>query len=69
MKLTEEEWVALNNSTSQTQHNSPKDENKTSFGEISDEEIEKEGNRLCWEKAQEAFKLGAKWYREQLNKL
>jgi hypothetical protein len=34
--------------------------------EISDEEIEKEAKRLLWEKAQEAFILGAKWYREQL---
>jgi len=39
---------------------------KLGYCEISDEEIEKQGNRLCWEEAQEAFKAGAKWYREQL---
>ena len=55
--------------SSQTEHNSPKVENKDSFGEISDEEIEKVSNTLgddyyvseliMWDK-------GAKWYREQL---
>jgi hypothetical protein len=41
---------------------------KLGYCEISDEEIEKQGNRLCWKEAQEAFKAGAKWYREKLNK-
>jgi hypothetical protein len=53
-------------------YNSPKEENKTSYGEISDEEIEDASlniehynldmiviERIMWRK-------GAKWYREQL---
>jgi hypothetical protein len=34
--------------------------------EISDEEIEKEASRILWQEAKETFKMGAKWYREQL---
>jgi hypothetical protein len=34
--------------------------------EISDEEIEKEASGILWQEARETFKMGAKWYREQL---
>jgi hypothetical protein len=65
--------------SSQTEHNSPKVENKDSFGEISDEEIEKgaenawsdyeyeEGN-LYSTTFKGGWKLAIKWYREQLKK-
>jgi hypothetical protein len=48
--------------------NPTKEENKTSFGEISDEEIEKASNTLGDYYASELimWENGAKWYREQL---
>jgi hypothetical protein len=52
--------------------NSPKEENKTSFGEISDEEIEKFADEeLGTIRTDFDFGViqGMKWYREQLKKL
>jgi len=46
--------------------NSPKEENKISFGEISDEEIEKAANEPNNDGY--SFIEGAKWYREQLKR-
>jgi hypothetical protein len=57
--------------------NSPKEENKTSFGEISDEEIEKAAREYTFNEYQKVIDYenydtyndwinGAKWYREQL---
>ena len=66
-----------NETSSQTEHNSPKVENKTSFGEISDEEIE-EASENAWSDYEYeegnlysttfkgGWKLAIKWYREQL---
>lgn len=53
--------------------NSPKEENRDSFGEISDEEILNEAiehSNLYINKftPRNAFIMGAKWYREQLKK-
>jgi hypothetical protein len=50
------------------QQNLPKEENKTSFGEISDEEIEKARYEafLKIDERGDFFSMGAKWYREQL---
>jgi hypothetical protein len=52
--------------SSQTQHNSPKVENKTSFGEVSDDEIEKQADIIDSGIHRMFFITGAKWYREQL---
>jgi len=57
--------------SSPTQHNSPKVENKTSFGEISDEQIEIEGWKYCYENKISSTNIvhwitACKWYREQL---
>ena len=47
--------------------NSPKEENKTSFGEISDEEIEEEISKRYMHPTQDyAFRDACKWYREQI---
>jgi hypothetical protein len=47
--------------------NSPKEENKTSYGEISDEEIEEEISKRYMHPTQDyAFRDACKWYREQL---
>jgi hypothetical protein len=48
----------------------PKVENKGSFGEISDEEIEKEISKRYMHPTQDyAFRDACKWYREQLKQL
>lgn len=58
---------AAHDTFSPTQHNSPKVENKTSYGDISDEEIEKEINKRYMSPAQNHVWINAcKWYREQL---
>ena len=57
----------IKTASSQTQHNLPKVQNKDSFGEISDEEIEEVADKKydgIWDC--EKFQEGAKWYREQL---
>jgi hypothetical protein len=41
-------------------------EKPTDHKEIPDAEILKQSKRLCWEKAQEAFIIGARWYRDQI---
>ena len=46
--------------------NSPKEENKTSFGEISDEEIEKAAAHHEPMVTRRAWVSACKWYREQL---
>ena len=47
--------------------NSPKEENKTSYGEISDEEIEEEISKRYMHPTQDyAFRDACKWYTEQL---
>jgi hypothetical protein len=47
--------------------NSPKEENKTSYSEISDEEIEEEISKRYMHPTQDyAFRDACKWYREQL---
>ena len=49
--------------------NSPKVQNKDSFGEISDEEIEEYAMGYYNNNGGEYYvRLGAKWYREQLKK-
>jgi len=63
--------------SSQTQHNSPKVENKTSFGEVSDEEIKKAAHEHGYEhhsfftadtsnQKKLSWIAACKWYREQL---
>ena len=47
--------------------NLPKEENKTSYSEISDEEIEEEISKRYMHPTQDyAFRDACKWYREQL---
>jgi hypothetical protein len=75
-KGSEKQYLSQIN-TSQTEHNSPKVENKTSFGEISpqteisDEEIEKRVKEVG--AMGEYYKMGyrdaIKWYREQLKQI
>jgi hypothetical protein len=50
----------------ETSDNSPKKENKTSFGEISDEEIDSSISYDSIDPYVQGYLDGAKWYREQL---
>jgi len=52
--------------SSPTQHNSPKVESKTSSGEVSDDEIEKQADVIDSGMHRMFFIAGARWYREQL---
>ena len=63
----------IDDTSSQTEHDSPKVQNKDSFGEISDEEMDKAAINFCIKNIDEEvmhwhdiFVSGAKWYREQL---